>query len=152
MLILKQQVNSSSNFASFFIVMTHNSSVNFKLIHFLLWIKGSHQSPNFETFECAGENLRNSSCHLPNLHHSSVSCKITHPYFFRSNVIYFGQKEPIRVEPFETFVCSGQKSKTNLWFKYDMRDLVNFHPTNQKSENFTSMGSFCPKYITFELK
>ena len=33
MLILKQQVNSSSNFASFFIVMTHSSSVNFKLIY-----------------------------------------------------------------------------------------------------------------------
>ena len=34
--ILKRQVNSSSNFASFFIVMTHNSFVNFKLILFLL--------------------------------------------------------------------------------------------------------------------
>ena len=33
-----------------------------------------------------------------------------------------------------------------------MKKLVNFHPTTQKSENFTSMGSFCPKYITFELK
>ena len=31
MSILKRQVNSSSNFASFFIVMTHSSSVNFKL-------------------------------------------------------------------------------------------------------------------------
>ena len=34
--------------------ITHNSPVNFKLVHFLLyklilWIKGSHQSPNFET-------------------------------------------------------------------------------------------------------
>ena len=38
---------------SFLIVMTHNSSVNFKLIHFLLWIKGSYQSPNFETFVSA---------------------------------------------------------------------------------------------------
>ena len=37
-------------------------------------------------------------------------------------------------------------------FKYDMRNLVNFHATTQKSENFTSMGSFCPKYISFELK
>ena len=45
--ILKQQVNSSSNFASFFIVTAHNSSVNFKLIHFLLWVKGSYQSQIF---------------------------------------------------------------------------------------------------------
>ena len=41
----------SSNFAPFFIVMTHNSFVNFKVIHFLLWIKRSHQSPNFEIFQ-----------------------------------------------------------------------------------------------------
>ena len=58
-----------------------NISVNFKLILFLLWIKGSHQSPNSETFECSGENLPNSSCHFPNqklvflqiLRHSSRS-------------------------------------------------------------------------------
>ena len=36
MSILKRKVNSSSSFASFFIVMTHNSFVNFKLILFLL--------------------------------------------------------------------------------------------------------------------
>ena len=47
MSILNWQVNSSSNFALFFTVMTQNSPVNFKLIHFLLWIKGSYQSPNF---------------------------------------------------------------------------------------------------------
>ena len=33
--------------------MTHNSSVDFKLILFLLWIKGSHQYPNFETLSCS---------------------------------------------------------------------------------------------------
>ena len=37
-------------------------------------------------------------------------------------------------------------------FKYDTRNLVKFHPITQKSEIFTSMGSFYPKYITFELK
>ena len=47
---------------SFFIVMTHDSSVNFKFINFQLWTKGSHQSPNFDTFECSGEDLPNSSC------------------------------------------------------------------------------------------
>ena len=98
--------NPSSNLASFFIVITHNSFVNSKLIHFLLWIKGSHESPNFETFKCSGENLPYSLCHFPNnksvflqiLHHFSVSWKITPLYFFRSNVIYFTQKEPIKVE------------------------------------------------------
>ena len=32
------------------------------------------------------------------LHHSSVSWKITPPYFFGSNVIYFTQKEPVKVK------------------------------------------------------
>ena len=44
------------------------------------------------------------------------------------------------------------KEKLTSGFKYDMRNLVNFHPTTQKSENFTSMGYFCPKYMRFELK
>ena len=89
MSVLKLQVNSSPGFASFFIVITHNSSVNFKLIHFLLSMKGPNKSPNFGTFICSGRNLRNSSCHFPNnmsvflrtLHHSSVSWKITHLQF-----------------------------------------------------------------------
>ena len=42
--------------------------------------------------------------------------------------------------------------KLTCCFKYDMRNLVNFHPTTRKSKTFTSMGSFYPKYITFELK
>ena len=77
---LKRQVRFSSIFASFFIVITHTLSVNFKLRYFLLWTKGSHQSSNFDTFECSGENLPNSSCHFPSnsvflqiFYHSSIS-------------------------------------------------------------------------------
>ena len=44
------------------------------------------------------------------------------------------------------------KEKQNCGFRYDMRNLVNFHPTSQKSENFTLMNYFCPRYIRFELK
>ena len=44
------------------------------------------------------------------------------------------------------------KEKLTFGFEYDMWNLVNFHPTTKKSENFTSMGSFCPKYIMFQLK
>ena len=99
--------------------MTHNSPVYFKSTHFLLWIKGSHQSPNYETFD-TGENLLNSSCHFSNhksvflkiLHHSSVSWKITPLYFFSSN---FGQKEPIKVQIFEIFKCLYQNSSCQFW-------------------------------------
>ena len=84
------QVSSFSNFPSFFIITTHNSPVNFMLIHFLLWIKGPNKSPNFENFVCSSENLPKSSCHFPNhklfflqiLHHSLVSWKITPLYYF----------------------------------------------------------------------
>ena len=42
------------------------------------------------------------------------------------------------------------KEKLICGFKYDMRNQVNFHPTTQKSENFTLMGYFF--YMRFELK
>ena len=44
------------------------------------------------------------------------------------------------------------QEKLTCGFKCDMRNLVNFHPTTQKSENLFSMGSFCPKYTRFELQ
>ena len=120
--ILKQQVSSSSIFVSFFFAMAHNSSVNFKVIHFLLWAKGSHQSSNFDTFECSGGNLTNYSCHFPSkksvflqiLYHSSMSWKITPFYFFSSKNIHFAQKEPIKVKIFETFESSGQNLSNSL--------------------------------------
>ena len=37
-------------------------------------------------------------------------------------------------------------------FRYDMRNLVNFHQITQKSENLFSMSSFCPKYARSELQ
>ena len=117
-----QFLNSSSSFALFFIVMAHNSSANFKVIPFLLWTKGSHQSSNFDTFKCSGGNVPNSSCHFPSnksvflqiLHHSPMSWKITPLYFFSSNNIYFAQKEPIKVKIFETFKCPGQNLSNSL--------------------------------------
>ena len=44
------------------------------------------------------------------------------------------------------------KEKLTCGFKYDIKDLVNFEPTTQKSKRFTSMGYFCAKYIRFGLK
>ena len=82
----------------------------------------------------AFEHLPNSSCHfrkrkpvfLQILHQSSVPSNITLLYFC-------------------TFV-------PNYGFKCDPRNLVSFHPTSQKSENFFSMGSFGPKYICLSYK
>ena len=44
------------------------------------------------------------------------------------------------------------EEKLTLGSKTDMRNLVNFHPTTQKSENFFSVGSFCPKYTRSEIQ
>ena len=137
MSILKQQVNSSSNFPSFFIIMTQKSSADFKLIHFLLWIKVWHQSPNFVTFKCSCENLPHSSCDFSNyksvflqiLHHSSMSWDITSLYLFSWNFIYFQKKEPIKVQ---------------IW--------CNFMWGVESLKFCTLMGSFCQNHIKSQLK
>ena len=140
MSIIKRQLISSTIFVSFFIVMIHNSSVNFKVIPFLLWTKESHQSPNFESFKSSGENLPNFSCHfsnhesvfLQNLHNSSVSWKINSLYFCSSNNIYLAQKESINVKIFETFECSGQNSSNSFsqFWKYKLIPLQILYPSS----------------------
>ena len=70
----------------------------------------------FETFEYPGQNLSNSLCQfwkgksipLQTLSPYSVAWKITPLYFFSSNNIYLAPKEPIKMNIFETFECSGQ--------------------------------------------
>ena len=42
--------------------------------------------------------------------------------------------------------------KTVFWFQLWHEEFYNFLLTSQKTENFTLMGSFCPKYVRFELK
>ena len=132
MSVFKWQVNSSSNFALFFLVMTHISSVNFKVIPFLLWTKGSHQSPNFDFFKFSGENMPNFSIlfsnHKPvflqNLHISSVSWKITPLYICSSNNIYFGYKEPIKTQISSARVKICEVPHVN--FKVTSQFLFNF--------------------------
>ena len=48
--------------------MTHSSPVNFKLIHFLVWINGPHKSPNFETFSALVK-----ICQIPHVIFGSTS-------------------------------------------------------------------------------
>ena len=56
MSFLEPRVSFSSNFASLFSVMRHNSSVLFHLNLYMLWTKEAHQSANFQTFNCSHEN------------------------------------------------------------------------------------------------
>ena len=128
MAALNWQVNSSSNFPSSLIVKTHNSPVNFNLIYFLLWIKLSHQSPNFEAFKCPCENFTNSLCHFWKhksvfsqiFHQSSVQLNINPLYFLSPNIIYFGQKHPIKLKTFEILECSGQNSSNSSFVNFEL--------------------------------
>ena len=121
-------------FCIFFIVITHNSPVNFKLIHFLLGIKVPHKSSKFwvPTFKCSGKNLPNSSCYFPNhksiLHHSLMSWKITPLYSFRSNITYLSRKGP--KYKFLRLLCS--------WIKIH-QILVSFETRISFSSNFASI-------------
>ena len=56
MSFLEPRVSFSSNFASLFSVMRHNSSVLFHLKLYMLWTKGAHQSANFYNCDYSHEN------------------------------------------------------------------------------------------------
>ena len=58
----------------------------------------------------------------------------------------------ISAKKYRIVISHDTEEKLTCGFKYDMRNLVNVHPTTQKSENLTLMSSFCLKYIRFELK
>ena len=134
--------------------------------------------------------MPNSSCHFPNhksvvlqvLHHSSVSWKITSLYFFRWNIQYFAQQEPIKVQIFQTFECSGQNSPnsflkqqisffqilhhfsglwyiTPLYFLYfqqkepiKLQIWWNFTWAAKSLKFYTMMGSFCRNHVQFQVK
>ena len=89
-----------------------------------------------------------SSTNLVKFHLSSQKSKTLHC----CGLLSFSYKST--EDLFAMALKCDEKLKENLTcsFKYDMRSLVNFHPSTQKSKNFTSMGYFCLKYVRFELK
>ena len=70
----------------------------------------------------SGGNLQNFSCEFPNrksiflktLHHIPVSWNITYLYLFSLSIIFFGQKQPIKLQIFETFKLSSQNLSNSL--------------------------------------
>ena len=44
------------------------------------------------------------------------------------------------------------KEKLTFCLKNDVRNLMNFNLSSEKSRNLHLMGYFCQKYVTFELK
>ena len=101
--------------------MAHNSFASFRLIHFLLWTKASHQS-----FSLTLASALVKICQIPHvifqatrqifqiLHYFSMSWKTPPLYLFSSNNVCFAQKDAIKVKCFETFECSGQNLSNSL--------------------------------------
>ena len=131
--------HSSLNFASYFIVMTHNSPVNFKPYIFYFGKKDPIKVSILRLSSALGK-----ICQIPYvifqttsqfLRHSSVSWKITCLYFFSSN-IYFGQKDLIKVQIFETSECSGQNLSNSLCQSWNDKSipLQIFHHSSVSSQ------------------
>ena len=123
-----QQISFYSNFASIFRVMRHNSSAYTFLANFST--KGVYQSTNLVKFYV---NSRKSEIlHFDGLF-CSKSCTISAKKVQKSYLTW------------DWRVMQSLKKKLTCSFKHDIRNLLNFHQP-LKSENFTSAGSFCPKY------
>ena len=122
MSILKRHANSSPNFLSFFSFMKDNFYALFSSNNTYFAQKEPIKGKIFETFERSSQNLSNfwrqfwndKSISLQFLYPSSVSWKITPPYFFSSKRIDFAQKEALKVKTFETFECLGQNLSNSL--------------------------------------
>ena len=133
--------------------------------------------------------MPNSISYFPNLksvflqilYHSSVSCKISPLYFFRSNVIYFAEKKPWKCKSLRllgaqvnipqilvivefaslfsamrhnTFLCTFF---AKILYNFNKRSLSKYKfgeisCEESKVFNFALWWSFCPNDIKFQLK
>ena len=125
--------NSSSyfpNHKSVFLQILNRSLVSWEITLLYIFrstLTGRDQSKcKFcETFECSDQNSPNScqfwnnkSVFLQIFYQSWVPSNITSLYFLSWSIIYFGQKQPIKVQIFEIFECLGQNllnSSCQFW-------------------------------------
>ena len=73
---------------------------------------------------------KHKSVFLQMLHQYSVPSNITPLYFFSSRIMYFGQKQPIKVQVFEIFECLGQNlsnSSCQFWTDKSIPHRILYH-------------------------
>ena len=141
--------NSLQNVSSFFSVITHNSSVGFQLMPFLLWTKRSHQSPTCKNWrgtdlcfwkrhEELSEFWSNTS-KFQNLHFIGLFLAIVYNIWAKKNT---GESCVIilKIDPnFEGKVTCG--------FINDLRNLFNFTGALKIIKNLHFERLFSPSYI-----
>ena len=137
MSFMKQKIGLSSNIAPLFSMMRHNSFVLFQLKFYILSTRRSLSKYKFGEISPEQSKVRNFALWCVSL------VKIIESFTSRSTeyLSFMTMKSDVKF-----------KEKLTCGFKYDMRNLVSFHPTTQKPKNFTSLGYFCPEYFRFELK
>ena len=123
------------NFASIFSAIRHEFSTLCWLKFYMLSAKGVFPSTNYVKFHVS--KVRHFALSWPFL--LSKSYNVSAKKVQKSYISWYWR-------PMQSFL-----KKLTRGFKYDMRNLVSFHATTQKFEIFFLMGSFCPKYIRFEL-
>ena len=131
MSILKRQVNSSSNFLSFFIFMTNNFPVNFKLIHFLTLDKRIPSKYRFRDFQVLWWKF-------PKFLMSFLKVQISFPSNFASlfSAIKHNSSALFLTQALHTLVKdSPLKCKflrfSSAWVKTHQSPHVNFEATSQ---------------------
>ena len=115
MSFFKAQVIPTSKFASFFSVMTYNSSALCGLRHNILSTKVGYQSANFQTCYCSHWNSPNSSCHWNQKVRFSLNfaslfrvIKRNSPAFFHLRLYMLWTKWAHQSANFQTFDCSHE--------------------------------------------
>ena len=125
--LLKAQVGFPSNLVSIFSAIKRNSTVNFKLVYFLLWPDRFYQSSNSGKFNFVILETANQFFFKFCI---TLQCHETTPlYFFSCNFIYFQQMDPMKVE---------------IWW--------NFTGAVESLKFCSLMGFFCPNHVKFQLK
>ena len=115
-------------------LMTHSSYEIFKMKHYMLWTKKPSKC-NFSDLNALMkvhpiphaifETTRSGFIQI--LHHFSVSWKITPRYFCSSNLVYFGQKEPIEKKFSDFWVVRWKLTKFLMsYFKLQVSFSLNF--------------------------
>ena len=137
LIIFETTSSFSSNFASLFRVIRYNSSMLFQLKFYILSTKSAYDSTNSVKFHVTSQKFEI-------LHFDGL--------LLSKSYTVLAKKVQKSYLSWHWRVMDRLKKNPTGSFKQDMRSLVNFHPTTQNSESFTSMSSFCPKYIRFELK
>ena len=114
-----------------------------------------------ETYECSGQTLSNFFCQFWNgksipiqiFYPCWVSRKITALCIFSWSNICFAQKEPIKMEIFETFKCSGQNwSNSSCQFWNDKSIPLQILRHSSLSWHITPLWIACSYFSYFGLK